>query len=169
VQVDVVVVDPGVQPERGRVEPQVAVGQLHALGPGRGARGVVDGRGGPLVAVPGHRFAPGGVELAVVGPDHDGVLDLDGVEQLLALRVDQQDVGARVLHDVADLGLGQPEVHRHQDPAPAAHPEERHQQPGRVVRHDGDPGADRHAELVEPGRLRGGQPGDVGVAELAER
>ena len=52
VQVDVAVADAHVPAERRGVEPDVAVGELHALGPGRRARRVVDRRRGVLVARP---------------------------------------------------------------------------------------------------------------------
>ena len=51
VQVDVAVADAGLPAEGGGVEPQVAVGELHALGPGGGAARVVDGGGGVLVGL----------------------------------------------------------------------------------------------------------------------
>jgi hypothetical protein len=52
VEVDVAVVDAGVPAEGGGVQPQVAVRQLHALGPRGGAAGVVDRGGRVLVGGP---------------------------------------------------------------------------------------------------------------------
>ena len=57
VQVDVAVVDAQLPAERGGVQPDVAMGELHALGPRRGAAGVVDGGRGVLVVDPGLRPA----------------------------------------------------------------------------------------------------------------
>ncbi len=53
VQVHVPIVHAHVPAEGGGVDPQVAVGQLHALRPRRGAARVVDAGRGVLVAVPG--------------------------------------------------------------------------------------------------------------------
>ena len=55
VQEHVAVAHAGVPAERGGVEPAVALGQLHALGPRRGARRVVHRAGGVLVGLPGPR------------------------------------------------------------------------------------------------------------------
>ncbi len=68
-----------------------------------------------------------------------------------------------------DLGGGQPEIHRHQDPAPAGHPEERGQQPRRVVGHDGYPLAHPHAEPVETGGLGPAPGGHAGEGERFPR
>ncbi len=120
VQVDVAVADRGVQAEHRGVEPDVAVGQLHALGARRRAGGVVDRRGGRLVRlVPRPRLGVGQVEVVVVA-EHELVRDVEGVEQVFLLRVAVDDLGAAVLDDVGDLGRAEPEVDRHQDPAPAA-------------------------------------------------
>src|SRR5205807_10016876 len=114
VQDRVPVVDAGVPTEGGGVEPDVAVRQLHTLGPGGGAARVVDRGGGVLVRGPS-----GGLELAVwpelgvgLGPDGEAVLGVDAGQVVFELGVHHQHGGAGVADDVADLLLGQAEVDR---------------------------------------------------------
>ena len=82
VQVDVSIGDGGLPAERARVEPQVPVGELHALGAGGGAARVVDGGGGVLVG-----------RLPRLG------LDAEAVELVVGRRAELEDVG-----DVEALG-----------------------------------------------------------------
>jgi hypothetical protein len=69
VQVDVAVADAGVPPEGRRVEPERPVGELHPLRSRGGARGVVDGGGGGLVALPGLRVLVRSPDALVVAPN----------------------------------------------------------------------------------------------------
>ena len=126
----------GVPAEDRRVAPQVAVRHLHALRAGGGAGRVVDRGGGVLVLlVPRLGLAALEEDLAVgVGAHHHAVLHRQVGDGLGQLRVDQQHRGAGVLEDVLDLGGREPEVDRHQHPPVAAHPEERREQPPRVLR-----------------------------------
>jgi hypothetical protein len=70
-----------------------------------------------------------------------------------------------VLQDVLDLGTGQAEVDRDQDPTPARDAEERGQQAGRVVGDDGHPLAGADPEPVESGGLGPGPGGQLGEGE----
>ncbi len=119
VEVDVAVRHRGLPAEHRRVEPVVAMGQLHALGPRRGAGRVVDRRGRALVACPRLGLVGRAPDLVVVLAEHERPLALDLVDQVAQVGVDHQHLGAGVLDDVADLGDGEPEVDRHQHAAPA--------------------------------------------------
>ena len=152
VEVDVAVAHAGVQPERHRIDPDVAVGDLHALGPGGGAGGVVDARGGVLVRLPVLRLGAFGREQVVVVAEDEAELRLDVRQRVVELGIDQQHPGPGVLDDVGHLVGPEPEVDRHQDPPGPGHAEERREQSGAVVADDRDPVADADAELVE---LRG--------------
>jgi hypothetical protein len=170
VQVDVAVRHRGLPAERRGVDPQVPVGELHALGAGRGARGVVDRGGGILVPVPLAGLGAVAEQLGVgLVPEHHRALGLDALQRLLQLGVDQQQLRPAVADDVLDLLGVQPEVDRHQDPAPTGHTEEARQQPRRVVAHDGDPLAGPEAERVEPGGLRPCPLVELGIGQRAPR
>ena len=153
----------GVPAEHGRVQPAVAVRELHALGAGRGPRRVVDGAGGgprrPPMA-PGS--APGGAganSSASSSPSSSmRTLADTPASGALELGVDEEHRGAGVLHDVADLLGVEPEVDGDEHPAEAAHPEERDEQASRVGAHDGHPLARAHAHGVEG---QGHAPGPV--------
>jgi hypothetical protein len=168
VQVHVAVAHADVPAERGRVEPDVAVRQLHPLGPRRRPRRVVDGGRGVLVGVPWPRLHPVAHQRGVgLGADHELALALDGLHGVLELGVDEQDAGPGVLDDVADLVGHQTEVDRHEDPPGTGHAVQGRQQPGRVVAEHRDPLADADAELVEPGGDRPGPPGHLAVVDRA--
>ena len=81
VQEDVAIADAGVPPEGHRVEPAVALRQLHAFGAGGGARGVVDRAGRLLVGRPLLRLGSvggRGHQVGVVAPvEREAVLDVD--------------------------------------------------------------------------------------------
>ena len=144
------------------------MGQLHALGPGSGARRVVERGCGALVGlVPWPRLDVGQVQVVVLA-EQELVRDVEGVEDVLERWVGVDDLRAGVLDDVGDLGCRQPEVDRNQDPSPAADAEERVQQTGRVLRDDRHPAARRHAELVELRRLRARPRGEIAIGQLAE-
>ena len=95
VQVDVAVADPGVQAERHRVHPDVAVGDLHALRPGRGARGVVDGRRRVLVRLPRLRLRALERLEVVVLAEHERALAVDVLERLAPARGRRRGPGRR--------------------------------------------------------------------------
>ena len=104
VEVHVAVGHAGVPAERRRVEPHVAVRELHTLRTGRGATRVVDGGGGVLVGVPRPRLDAEAQQLVVaVGADHEAVRRLHVGERVVELGVDEQHRRARVLDDVRDL------------------------------------------------------------------
>ena len=168
VQVDVAVGDAGVQREGDRVGPDVAVGDLHALGSGGGARGVVDRRGRVLLALPRLRVLALEVHVVVVAED-EHVLGLDALQRVLELGVDVEDPRSGVLDDVVHLVGREPEVDRHQHPAVAGDAEEGGEQPGAVVRDVGDPVTDADAELVELGSLGPGELAHAGVGQVTER
>ena len=128
VQEDVAVADAGVPPERGGVQPAVALRQLHALRPRRRARRVVDrarrvlvGRPRPRLRALRRRREQRGV-VGAVEPEPMG--HLDGVHLVGQVRVVQEDRRPGVLDDVGDLVARQAEVDRHEDAPVAAHPEE---------------------------------------------
>ncbi len=154
VEVDVTVGDAGVPAEHGGVHPAVPVCELHSLRPGRRARRVVDGGGGRLVGLPRGGLGAAHVQFGVaLGSQHVAAGRSDAGQRLVELGVDQDDRCLRVLEDVPDLGRGQSEVDRDQDPAPAGHPEERGEEPSRVVGDDGHPLAGADAESIETGGL----------------
>lgn len=166
VQVDVPVRDPRVQGEGHRVHPDVAVRDLYALGAGGRTAGVIDGRGGVLVRLPGHRFGAEPVQLRVRGgPEGEPVLAGDSGQPVRQLRVDEDDARPRVVDDVVHLVRRQPEVDRHQDPPETADAEERGEQPCTVGRDHRHPSAMRHAERVEPGGLGARQLTDPPVRQ----
>ena len=74
-----------------------------------------------------------------------------------------------MLDDVGDLVGVEPEVHRHEDAAGAAHAEEAGEQAGGVLADDGHPLALGDAELVERRGLCTGAFGDLPVGERAPR
>ena len=86
VQVDVAVVDRRLPAEDRRVEPVVAVRQLHALGPRGGAGRVVDRRGRALVALPRLGLGRRAPDLVVVLAEDERALALDLVGQVLQRR-----------------------------------------------------------------------------------
>ena len=167
-EVDVAVADAGVHTERHGVDPDVAVGDLDALGPGGRAGGVVDARGGVLVRLPRLRLDVLGSEQVVVVAEDEAELGLDVGQRVVELGIDQQHPGPGVLDDVGHLVGPEPEVDRHQHPAGPGHPEERREQAGTVVADDRDPVADADAELVELRGLPSGQCADLGVGELPQ-
>ena len=168
VQVDVAVGHAGVQREGHRVGPDVAVGDLDALGACGGAGGVVDRRGGVLLVLPGLGFLALEVHVLVVA-DEELVLALDVLHRLLELGVDVEDAGAGVLDDVLHLVGREPEVDRHQHPSVAGDAEERGVEAGAVVREIGDPLAEPDAELVELRRLGPRELAHPRVGQVAER
>ena len=106
VQVDVAVVHRRLPAEHGGVDPEVAMGHLHALGAGGGAAGVVDGRGRFFVGVvPGFGGAGvGGPQQGVrLGAEDVAVLAVDVRQGLVELGIQQQHRRPGVLDDVADL------------------------------------------------------------------
>jgi hypothetical protein len=141
--------------EGHRVEPEVAVGELHALGPRGGARRVVDRHGGVLVRHAPPRPGITAQEHLRVGgrPEHHTMLDGNALHHRFHLRIDERHRRSGVLDDVADLLRVQPEVDRHQHTVVHAHPEQTDEEPPRIGRHD------RHAlpvgypEVVQKRRL----------------
>ena len=173
VQVDVAVGGGGVQAEGDRVDPEVAMGELHALGTRGRARGVVDRRGRVLVRrLPRHGIAFGTQQpVVVVLAEQEAVLDRGAGgfgEEVLVLGVGEEDRSAAMLDDVGDLGGLQPEVDGHADPSVRGDAEEQFQQPGGVLADDGDALAASHAELVEAGGQRPAAHGEPAVGLLAE-
>jgi hypothetical protein len=87
VQVDIAIGDRRVPAERHGVEPEVPVRELHALGPGRRAAGVVDARGRVLIWLPADGLGivgSLGEQFLVSDPvKHDPVLGLDVAQRLV--------------------------------------------------------------------------------------
>src|ERR1700681_745889 len=90
--------------------------QLYALGPGRGARGVVDRARGRLVPLPGRRVGSArrrGEELGVlVTVEKYPRLGRHPRQGTLQLGVDEEHRGTRVLDDVRHLVGVEPEIDR---------------------------------------------------------
>ena len=129
--------------------------ELYALGPGGRTRGVVDRARRVLVRVPTVRAAAAADrrEEAGVGDavDDDPLTGHHLPECFVVLRVDEEDLCARVVDHVLDLGRSKPEIDRHEHAPRAADAEEGDQETSRVRAHDGDPPADGHVEVVERG------------------
>jgi hypothetical protein len=107
------------------------------------------------------------VEVVVVAED-ELVRDVQRRQHVLLLGVAVHDLTAGVLDDVVDLGGGQPEVDRDQDASVPGDAEERREQAGGVLRDEGHPAADGHAELVELRGLRAGVLVELPVRQPAE-
>jgi hypothetical protein len=104
VQVDVAVAHLHVHAEGDGVDPQVAMGHLDALGPGRRPAGVVDRRGGLLVGLrPGAGLGVEAEQLLVLLPRAEPVLGHDALERRLELGIDEQHPRTGVADDVGDL------------------------------------------------------------------
>ena len=169
VQVDVAVADPGVPAEGGCVDPQVPMGHLHALGPGSGAAGVVDRRGGRLVGGPGDRLAADPVQRIALGSGDEAVLHRNVSECRFELWVDDQNISPAVLDDVGDFGPAEAEVDGHGDPAEGAGAEEVDEHPRSVVRDHCHPGPEADPEMVETRGQPGGEFLETPVGQLAQR
>ncbi len=155
-----------VQAEGDRVDPDVAVRDLHALGARGRARGVVDAGSRVLVRLPGPgRDTLVGEEVLVVA-QHETVFRGHGRQCLVDLGVDVQHAGAGVLHDVGHLVRAQPEVDRNQHAPIARDAVEGRQQPSTVVGDDCDALTLADAELVEPGCHPGGERMHLVIGEL---
>ena len=167
VEVHVSVTDAEVPTERRGVEPDVAVGDLHAFRAGGRAGGVVDRRRGVLVGRPRLWLDTEAHHLLVgVAADHEAALAGHVGQRVVQLGVDEQQPGTRVLDDVAHLLGGEAEVDRHEDASRPRHAVHRGHQPGRVVADDRHPLADPDAELVQPG---GHRPRPLGHLPVRER
>ena len=108
------------------VEPDVAMGHLHAFGAAGGAGGVVDGGGGVFVGLPRARVGIGGEQgLVAFGAEGEAVRAAgagrdagEGAGQAVRqFRVYEKHGRAGVLHDVAHFLLLEAEVDGHADAA----------------------------------------------------
>ena len=168
VQVDVPIGHARLPTERGGVEPDVAMGELDALGSGGGPARVVDRGRRVLVGRPRSGLGGGREEgLVAVVTDDEPVGRGDARQVLRQLGVHDQDRRPAVLDDVADLGRVEPEVDRHQDPARAADPVEGREQAGGVVRHHRHPLPHPDPEGVERGGLGASPLGHLAVGQRA--
>ena len=174
VQVNIAVARAEMEAEGDGVDPQIAVRELHALGPRGGAAGVVDGGGGVLVAGPcfwrcvGHlRCARREQQRVGFGAEDRPSLAGNVGKRVDQLRVDQQQPRARMLDDVADLRGAQPEIHRHEHASRRGHAVERDEQARRVLRNNRDALAEADAERVEVGRAVARERGDSAVVKRA--
>jgi hypothetical protein len=151
VQVHIAIVHPEMPTERGRVDPEIAMGQLHPLRTGSGATGVVDRRRGVLVGLPDLRLGFESHQFVVrYGADDQRALTAHTCERLGEVGVDEQDPSAGVVDDVLDLFGDETEVDRHQDPTRSADPVEGCQQSCRVVADHGHPLAGSDPGCVQP-------------------
>ena len=170
VQVHVAIVDSHLPAERGRVQPQVAVSQLHALGSSGRSAGVVDGGGGVFVGSPCfrlHSVSHQGIIGAIA--DDELVLAFDCAHGFFQFRIDEQHSCTAVLDDVFHFFGNQAEVDRHQNASRSGDTEETGEETRRVVRHHGHSLADPDSEFVETGRLGAGPFGHLTVGESAPR
>ena len=93
------------------VEPDVAVGHLHAFGTAGGAGGVVDSGSGVFVGLPRAGIGRGGEEgLVAFGAEGEAMRAFDVGESVGQFRVYEKNGSAGVLHDVADFFLLEAEV-----------------------------------------------------------
>ena len=91
VQIDIAVRQSEVQAKCGGIDPQVAMGQLHALGSRSGAAGVVDGCRGVFIGFPWKWLCIEAHELGIgLGSDDELALALHRCHRLFELRVDEQ-------------------------------------------------------------------------------
>ena len=86
---------------------------------------------------------------------------VDVGERFVELGIDEEDGGAGLLDDVADLVGVEAEVDRHDDASVAGDGEQGDEEAGAVVRDDRDPLAATDAEGVEAGGHRPGVLGDL--------
>ena len=151
VQVHVTIAHAHVPAEDAGVQPQVAMRELHAFRARGGAGGVVDRGRGVLVGLPRLRFHAESHHRRVgVGADDQLVLALDVGHRVGQLGIDQQHPRPGMGDDVLDLLGDESEVDRHEHPTRPGDPEQRREQPGRVVADHRHPFADADAQRVEP-------------------
>ena len=131
---DVTVAHPGVPTKGHRVDPAIAVRELHALGACRRARGVVDRARVVLISHPlrhDRTMWGGGKELGVVDTvESEPMLHRNVGHHVGEIGVVEEDGRPGVLDDIGDLGRRKPEVDRHEDAAESAHTEVRREEPG---------------------------------------
>ena len=174
VDVDVAVTDRRVPPERHRIRPGVAMGDLHALGARRGSGRVVDGGAGVLVGFPRGRLgliSTQRCEERSVGDtvERDEVFDLDVLHHVVLFRIDQEHPRPRVLHDVGDLLGVETEVDRHENTSVARRPPERKQELRRVRTDDRHPVSHTDAHVLQAARHASHARPHLGVGQCAER
>ena len=168
VEIDVAVVDPEVPAERGGVDPQVAVGELNALGPGRRAARVVDRRGCILVGNPSLRLCVEAHQFTVgIGADDQRAFAFHARQRIGEFWVHEQDAGAGVIDDELDLLRNEAEVDRDEHSPRTADAEERREETGRVVAHHCNPLARCDAQRIETGSLRGGAARHLAIRRAA--
>ena len=104
-----------------------------------------------------------------LGAQHELVAALNGGQGVGQLGVDEEHVGAAVLHDVGHLVQTEAEVDGDEQAAVAADTPEAGEQPARVVRHHGDATPHSNAERVEAGAGGVGQLAEAPEGHLAHR
>ena len=155
--------------EGHRVEPEIAVGHLDALGSGRGPRGVVDRRrGGFVVAV--ECGCTGALEQVSVGlgAEHESVVYRNVSREVVVLRVDEQRGRPRVFDDVGDFVAIESEVDRDEHASVGGDSEECDQEPTGVGGQDRDAFAGAEAEIVERNREGPSPAGKFRVGDGSE-
>ena len=171
----VTVADAEAQVQQGAdgVHRGVPVCDHHALGPRRGAAGVVDRQQVPLADLrPGERRPRVADQRLVVQPagtralerdevPHAGHLVADRVDRVQVVAVHAEHRGTRVVDHVDEVFRGEPVVHRHEHGAELRHRVERLELRVRVRRDRGDPVA-----LADAERLQGARPAVAAVEEL---
>ena len=171
----VTVADAEAQVQQGAdgVHRGVPVRDHHALGPRRGAAGVVDRQQVPLADLrPGERRPRVADQRLVVQPagtralerdevPHAGHLVADRVDRVQVVAVHAEHRGTRVVDHVDEVFRGEPVVHRHEHRAELRHRVERLELRVRVRRDRGDPVA-----LADAERLQGARPAVAAVEEL---
>ena len=148
------------------------MGDLHALGPGRGARGVVDVGDGLLVGLPAFGLGPVGClgEQLRVGPpvEQDAVLGLHADQRVVEVGVDEQHRRPAVLDDVTHLVGREAKVDRHHGAAETADAPEGDQQTTRVGADDRHPLSVTHTHGVEGECHPPGPPVQLRVGDATE-
>ena len=155
VQVHVAIVDAEVPAERRRVQPDVAVGQLHALRSGRRAAGVVDRRGGVLVGRPRLRLGVLAAARRVSAPITNGARTRPtaSASSSSGSTISTRAPLCSTMYFTSSATSRKLIGHEH--PTGPADAEQSGQQPSRVVADDRDPLADaRCPSASSAGRLR---------------
>ncbi len=170
---DVTVAHAGVPAEGHRVDPAVAVRELHPLGACGRTRGVVHRARVVLVPRPlQHVRARCGrsEELGVVDTvEGEAVLQRNIGHHVGEVGVVQEDGRPGVLDDVGDLGRRKTEVDRDEDAAESAHTEVRREEPAGVRADDGDPLPRRDTEMLQAQRHPTRPCLELGVGDGTER
>jgi hypothetical protein len=170
VQIHVAVVHAHLPSERRRVDPQIAVRQLHAFRPGGCSAGVVDRRSRIFVGCPRPGFDAELVQRLVgFGADDETMTRRHPSERFVEFRVDEQHLGAAVFDDVLHLFGHEAEVHGYENATRPAHAEERRIEASGIVADHRHARSLGNAERIETCGLRTGTLRDLAIRQRRPR